>query len=124
MNNILNLIFSDSKIKRQEIDINEKVILYFFENAYDVLKRENIGSIILKIHNWSDLKIYKYISNNNFLTFKKNILNNLDIETFEMIMEIKTETNKVTLSGFSKESGFWLNYEISDAFYEIRNSNG
>ena len=118
MNNLLNLVFSDFKIIKENISFKNKEIIFFFENAYDVEKSSHIGPTILKINNWTEIKVYKFISNDKFLTFEKTLLNESEIEFFDMIMEIKKENNMILLGGFSKQTGCWLNYEITNATCE------
>ncbi|KAF9658480.1 hypothetical protein HBA12_14995 [Tenacibaculum mesophilum] len=76
----------------------------------------------IKIKNWEELRVRKYVTQNPFDNGDSIEIDWADnLETFDYIQElILKEESKLILNGFSKESGAWLTYEFNNFDYEIQ----
>lgn len=116
---------ADCKISNT-LFIKQNCIIYFDE-VYDLKKGKYIPDIALVIKGGIlDLFIYRVNTNNESLYIKEKS-SKKNIEFFELIQEIKINSDGLLLAGYSKNSGAWLEYLFRDYesayFYNSKNFN-
>lgn len=102
---------SDCTILNTEMLPNELRIC--FESIYDLEKKQYTSNICLSVFNWSFFEARLFIANG--LEPKK--LAKHELEFFEYCQKISIEGNSLILQGFSRESGYWLEYRFVDSDY-------
>jgi hypothetical protein len=110
--------FTDCPVETLNIDRSEKLIKVSFSESYDLTENKYLGKMNLIIEKYSSLKMIKFPPNKDG-TFGEVELENTT-ETFEIIQEVSSSDSKIELKGFSKESGNWMIYEISNAQVHIQ----
>lgn len=91
------------------------------EGSLRISDLEKFKETRIKIKDWSQFLVRKYVTRSPYEGGKDIELDwTKSFETFEFIQElILSERLKLTLNGFSKESGAWLTYTFIEFEYEI-----
>lgn len=125
---INNISLSDYPIKEFLLSDNNNEVTIVSEGSFKISELKKLPETRIKIKNWKELRVSKYISKKPFeagTTFEINWKENL--ETFDLIQEIilKAESTLI-LNGFSKQGNGWLTYEFTKFECDIeitKNSN-
>jgi hypothetical protein len=114
--NIQHIEIADCNILETKIFSNK--IKIYFESVYDLEKKQYISNISLSVFNWSFFQANVFIVNDLNNSFEQKKLLRHELEFFEYIQKIFIEKNNLILQGYSKESGYWLEYCFADSdFY-------
>ncbi|MWN89998.1 hypothetical protein GQ597_04655 [Gilliamella sp. Pra-s65] len=114
--NIQHIETADCNILDTKIFSNE--IKIYFDSVYDLEKKQYISNISLTVFNWSFFEAKVFIVNDLNNSFVQKKLFGHELEFFEYIQKISIESNNLILQGYSKESGYWLEYCFIDSdFY-------
>ncbi|MDR3353719.1 MAG: hypothetical protein LBO21_01620 [Synergistaceae bacterium] len=105
-----------------DISTSDCKIKIIFENLYDIRNKNYIEGVCLVINHWGDIICREYITKSPFE--KGHWKQNIQIEHFEIIQEIERDDEKITLRGFSKETGNWMEYIIEKYSVTIEENNG
>lgn len=114
---LINISVADCNVTNTIADNN--FVSVFFEQAYDIQKKEFIQNVELQINNWKEFKIKVYISEQPFSKFIEKNLSISEYESFEFIQEILAKDNILELKGLSKDTGCWLEYIFKDYEYSL-----
>lgn len=109
-----NLSFPDIDVEKMEFSPVEKVLRVFISGAWLDIKGENskqLGKGILFIDAWDTLSIQQF----DALEEKWEILNTSAPEFLRDLCEVKLSDNTISLCGFGKESGVWVEWKINHA---------
>jgi len=99
--------------------IEENRVTFVFNRLYDTLLEKYVKNAILVIKDWSTFSAKIFISESPFSKPLETELENESIQVFDLIQELIINDNCLKLSGFSKESGHWMEYEFTNYEYEI-----
>lgn len=110
------LNFSDFNIESMTLDKVSKIVTIKIEGArlkenYDWLV---LSHVLIKIYSWYEISILLYETNNS--TWLS--LNQDEYDPLKEICETNTD-NKLTLKGFGKRTGQWVEYIFFNAKIEI-----
>ena len=78
----------------------------------DLRRGVRLGKLFITITGWKRFTGVKFVSSKPFAPSTEHAMNEEEFEEFDLIQEIKLENSKIKLSGFSKQSGAWIEYEI------------
>ncbi len=107
---------ADARILKMNFSSELNSILIISENSFRLSDKKRFGKTEIIISNWDELLAEKYVSNDEFVNVETIQIDfTKEIETFELIQEIIFDkTGNLFLNGWSKESGFWLTYNIKN----------
>lgn len=111
--NIQHIETADCKILDTKFFSNE--IKIYFESIYDLEKKRYISSVSLSVFNWSFFEAKVFVSCDSGNSFEEKKLFKHELEFFEYIQKISIEKNKFILQGYSKKTGYWLEYYFLDS---------
>lgn len=117
---IQNIETADNRVSRTEIYPHEMRIS--FQAVYSLEKEQFIDNVVLTIVNWSrfDARVYTPGHSANKLIEKS--LSEQDLEFFEYIQTITLDGRKLTLQGYSQNSGYWLEYDFINSDFDFKES--
>lgn len=115
---VQNIETADCNILNTKISSNE--IRIYFESVYDIDKKQYIDNMSLVILNWSNFEAKIFISNGFGEIPEEKKLSIYDLEFFEYIQTISVNGGKITLRGYSKDSGYWLEYHFSNSEFYLK----
>lgn len=105
--------FADSPILESLIDVEQKNISLFFEFAYDLNAKAHLYNIRLIISLWKEFRSFKYVSDDNFISYNKIDIEIDNLENFRLIQINNLSGNELVLEGYSRESSCWMVYKLS-----------
>ncbi|MES2344535.1 MAG: hypothetical protein V4494_01160 [Chlamydiota bacterium] len=104
-----NLSFPDFEVEKMEFSSQEKTLRIFVEGAWlDIDGGSKLGKGVLLFTGWETLSITKFNSN----TQKWSPLEEFSAQPLKDLCEVKFFDSTVSLSGFSKETGQWIEWKI------------
>ena len=116
-----NISLSDFRIKNISLGKDYDEMDIVSEGSVRISDSKKFEETRIKINNWEELRVHKYVTQNPFDNGDSIEIDWVDnLETFDFIQElILKEESRLILNGFSKESGAWLTYEFNNFDYEI-----
>lgn len=119
---IYNISLSDFRIKNMSLGEDYDEMDIVSEGSLRIGDLKKFEETRIKIKNWEELRVRKYVTQNPFDNGDSLEIDWTDnLETLDFIQElILKDESRLFLSGFSKESGAWLTYEFNNFEYEIQ----
>ena len=118
--NIENLSLSDSPLTTVVFNNESKSIILHSEFGYDTEFKQHIYNVNLHIQNWNSLRIYKFVSDDDFKSYNEVEVDYQNgYETFDMIQKLDLNNVILKFEGFSRESKNWLVYEFVNAQTDV-----
>lgn len=104
---------ADTPVLEMILDSERSILRIYYDRIFRISDKRWLGKTSITISEWKELHVEKFVIQNPLekgRTFQINWKN--EIETFEIIQEIKHSDKELRLSGFSKKSGAWLTYRF------------
>lgn len=106
-----NLSFPDFEVEKMELSPQEKTLKIFVEGAWlDIDGGTKLGKGVLFFKGWESLAINRF----NPITEKWSLVEEVSPETLRDLCEIKFFDASISLSGFGKTLGQWMEWRISN----------
>ena len=106
-----------------KITKKNKIICIEFEQVFDIENKKFIKNCTISIMNWDIFIIKLFISSEPFSALIEKTLNENDFEAFEMIHEVELKGKELILKGFSKNSGYWMEWKFINSVQKIEFGN-
>lgn len=104
-----NLSFPDFEVEKMEFSRQEKLLKIFIEGAWlDVGKGTKLGKGILFFKEWGALSISRF----NPIKEKWSPVEDFSPESLRDLCEVKFFDSTVSLCGFGKQTGQWMEWKI------------
>lgn len=116
------LSFPDMSVNEMVFDPIKTELTIFVEGAFlDTNDGGILGPGVVKFNDWSDIQIRRF----NYKSKEWKLLKLNDIGYLQDLCEVFLENSKVSLCGFGKSSGKWLQWDIFDStmYAEFENAN-
>ena len=111
MININQIDLADVSIESMEIDLQDLRIEVVLPYCFDNSTQKQLTKTEIVISNWIDLSAIRYDISEAFGKAEEVDIS-LCPEAFDLIQESAFVDGKLSLRGFSKDSGSWIVYEI------------
>lgn len=109
---IKNLSFPDFSVKKMEFSPREKILNIFVDGAWlEVDGGTKLGKGTIFFEEWESLSVYRF----NPDTEKWSHLDESSAETLRDLCEIKFFNSTISLCGFGKQTGQWIEWRIVNA---------
>jgi hypothetical protein len=104
---------ADINVASTTIDLVKRIVIIDFPESYYAHEKKWLSNTKIIITGWDNFtcikNIYEESTGNTTTTITKKYD---EIERFELVQEIITKENDLTLSGWSKKPSCWMSYEF------------
>ena len=106
------LSFPDFEVEKMEFSLKEKILKIFVEGAWlDINEGIKLGKGILFFNEWESLSINRF----NSSTKRWSMVDESSLEPLRDLCEVKFFDCTISLSGFGKKFGQWMEWKIVKA---------
>ncbi len=103
----------------RNITKENKCIQIEMEQIFEIESKKAIKNAVISIKDWDIFTAKIFISSKPFAKLIEKELTEAEYEEFKMIHEIEVNDNILILRGFSKNSGYWLEWKFVNSTFEV-----